>query len=166
MRAAVSVMGALVAGLVSVSCSAATESSQRADVLASFSTGADALDVGESLDIREIHPTSWDRLGMFPAYAANDDVRRVLSVSFDIEAASPWANTEGGTMVLFATGDHVDSWIAVPDDVTYFGCIGGGLELAADAATLQMVQGESGELVLAPRSSLPCIDNIHGTLRP
>jgi hypothetical protein len=152
-------LGALI--LAVAACGSApvpAEDAARSDALArQIHAAAD----GDVIDLRDSLGSDWDRLSIFGAYASNSSAREALGFDLDIEAISPWATTEGGTVFVLARGDHVVAWVSLRSGEGTADCLFEGIParddmlLAAEARAIVRV-GSDGLRTLASPARPNC----------
>lgn len=110
---------------------------------------------GDVIDLHDTVRAAWDRVAIFGPYAYNRMTRDTLGFEVNIEAMSPWTNTEGGAVLVFAEGDDLVGWFGVSsDDVALF-CLYGVHPLAEARFTLTIDQDDFRELASLTRPSCP-----------
>lgn len=98
----------------------------------------------------------WDRVAFLGPYSYNDRTREILGFPFDIERISPWTYTEGGTVIVLASGGEARSWFAVPSADVGLTCLGNTVVLSASDATMTVVKKGPGNRELAAERHPPC----------
>jgi hypothetical protein len=103
-------------------CAASTppEDADRRHALVAEIAGAN---VGDVVNLPDVVGNGWSRAVFLGPYANNNDVRLALGFDFDVETASPWTNTEGGTVVVLANDREVVAWMAIPSRDLELECI-------------------------------------------
>jgi hypothetical protein len=127
------------------------EATDRRDALiAAVSNAA----LGDQLDLRSVLRDDWERVGFLGPYYRNESASRVLGFGFDYEAASPWQNAEGGTVVVLAKNDAAVAWFAVPSEQIGFVCLDGEAVAAIEAKfEVVEIEGTYRDLLPIPRPS-------------
>ncbi|MEW6224099.1 MAG: hypothetical protein AB1627_05665 [Chloroflexota bacterium] len=73
----------------------------------------------------EVARIPWERAVVFGPYADSTEAERVLGFPWDLSAASPWVNSEGGHVLVLADSMGVVSWTTVPSGEVDMYCIAG-----------------------------------------
>ena len=73
-----------------------------------------AKDAGEHIRLSDAWPGDWDRAAVLPPYSSDSIANDLLGFPFAYERASPWTYTEGGVVIVLATGNEVLAWFKVP----------------------------------------------------
>jgi hypothetical protein len=114
--------GCVAMAILLLGCSASTppEAADRRHAVVAEVAGAEA---GSTVTLRDVVGNDWSRVVFLGAYANNEEVRSTLGLDFDVEAVSPWTNTEGGTVIVLANDREVVAWMAVPSRDVELSCL-------------------------------------------
>lgn len=96
---------------------------------------------GETVDLKQVAGEDWDRVVFLGRYTDNEWIKESLALDFDVEAVSPWNNTEGGTVVVLAKGSKTIAWLAVPSSDVFLHCLDGE-SMPASEATFMVIEDE------------------------
>jgi hypothetical protein len=107
------------------------------------------------LSLSSISPVAWDSLTVFPPYADSDTARTELGFEWDLSAASPWINTEGGAVIVLVRSQQVVAWAAVPSSSVGLWCIAKGSFAAQEAVFTSFLS--AGVPVVAARGDRSCL---------
>ena len=110
---------------------------------------------GSTVDLRQTVGSDWERAIFLGPYIRNDEAKADLGFDFDIERVSPWVNSEGGTVVVLASGSQAVAWFALPSKDAGVHCLEDPTIPAADA-TLTLVEESGGYRELAKPDRLQC----------
>jgi hypothetical protein len=109
--------------MVAVACSfppAPPEDLARRDALVTeIRSAAD----GDEIDLNQVFDSGWDRLVIFGPYSDNQSARDELGFALNIEELSPWSNTEGGAVFVFAQDDRMVGWLGLPSTEVGVHCL-------------------------------------------
>lgn len=115
---------------------------------ASLQQAVQASAPGDVIDLADVLGRDWDRVGVFGPYWTNDTVAKELATEFDYERATNWLYSEGGHVVVMASGDDVVAWFNIPLQ-TEIMCLDGKV-LEQLAATVGVVESTGFGKVLGP----------------
>jgi hypothetical protein len=144
---------ALMALLVAAGCTSLgpgpgpEDTSRRDTLFAAVSKAA----VGDHLDLGVVLGDDWERMGILGPYSDNGAARQLLGYDFDIEAASPWKNTEGGAVIVLGDQSSAVAWFAVPSDQIGLHCVDDGINtVGVEDAIYEVTEVDPGFRGLIP----------------
>jgi len=133
-------LAALVVVVAACAPAAPAEDTARGDALVA---AVNVAEPGSTVDLRSVVGSDWDRVVFLGPYTYNDRAKEALGFDFDIEAVSPWTNTEGGMLVVLASGSKVVAWFAVPSQQVGLHCLDQESIAAADTV-LTVIEQQGG----------------------
>jgi hypothetical protein len=113
----------LILGFVVAGCGAAKPIGEQPQLVEQLRSLIAEAGPGGVTSLDRVLTDDVDRVAFLGPYTRNSAAGDVLGEDFDIEAASPWTNAEGGTVVVLIANDEITGWFAVPSEAVDLGCL-------------------------------------------
>lgn len=132
-----------------------TTQSEDASRRAALVTAVREATPGGTLDLRAVLGGDWDHVAFLGPYTDNAFARQLLGFDFDLQAVSPWTNSEGGAVIVLASGSEAVAWMAVPASTVGLHCLE-DTRLPAGSAVVSVYEEAGGFRELADATRPGC----------